>query len=108
MNKSANMLALTLGIKWYPEVAEKILTYITPAELGYVVDSLTISNTFPYSNRYFNTIRQLVEDGFTILLISPHFDAPMTRTKHSMAQSTTGTHWIGCTRIPTRSCSPAD
>lgn len=73
------MLASILGIERYPGIAEEILTYTTPAQLGYVVDSLMISNTFPYSNRYFNPIRQLVEDGFTILLISSHFDAPMTR-----------------------------
>ncbi|GAQ07533.1 hypothetical protein ALT_4854 [Aspergillus lentulus] len=79
MNRSANMLASILGIERYPGIAEEILTYTTPAQLGYVVDSLMISNTFPYSNRYFNPIRQLVEDGFTILLISSHFDAPMTR-----------------------------
>ncbi|KAF4161191.1 hypothetical protein CNMCM6936_003578 [Aspergillus lentulus] len=78
-HESANMLASILGIERYPGIAEEILTYTTPAQLGYVVDSLMISNTFPYSNRYFNPIRQLVEDGFTILLISSHFDAPMTR-----------------------------
>jgi hypothetical protein len=93
MNQIAGMIAMILGTKLFPEIAEKIMNELTASELGYVLDVLGIRDCFTYGDKYLNPIRdvdpsmsmfnQLTKDGFSVIMISPHLNALMVRIKES-------------------------